>query len=158
MMLVKDGEIYTATDETILDTIRANDIHTEMADALQNAVSRSHKNFIERPRESARPTSRARNGLTTKYKECDLIPKERISARLYLSVLQEKRRRIGTLIPVQSTDTGKGPLGAVTYAEAGSGNTLGPGEDGAASGGANAMMGLGRAVPDDNQAEEGEGG
>lgn len=154
MMLVKDGGIYRATDETILDTIRVNDIHTEMADSLQKAITRSGQNVVERSIKRAKATSRASKGLTVKYKDCDPIPKEHISAELYLSVLQEKRRRIGTLTPVQylNTGSGKSPLEAVGYMEVGSGKPSGSGQD--AVGSVNAKMGVDGAVSDDDQPEE----
>lgn len=152
MMLVKDGEIYRATDETILGTIRVNGIHTEMANSLQKAITRSGKNAVERSLERAKATPRASKAATVKYKDCDPIPEEHISAELYLNVLQEKRRRIGELTPVQYLHSGKGPLGAVGYVEVGSGNPSGTGQD--AVGRVNAKMGVDGAVSDDNQPEE----
>lgn len=126
MMLVKDGVIYRATDNKILDTMRVNGIHTEMADSLQRAITRSRNND-ERSLKSAKSTSRSRKALTVKYKDCDPIPADHISAELYLSVLQEKRRRIGELQAVEYLNTGRGvgPLEAVEYVEVGSGNPSG---------------------------------
>lgn len=141
MMLVKDGETYRATDETILDTIRANDIHTEMMEYLQKAITRSCKNAELRSLRKlgrTKATSRASKGGTVKYKDCDPIPKEHISAELYLNVIQEKRRRIGVLTPVEYLQSGEGPIGAVEYVEVESGSPSGSGQG--AAGRVNAKM------------------
>ena len=85
-LMEKDGKMHRATDSTIWTTMRADGIHTKYAESLENSIGRSRRH--------AKSTSRV-NSMSIKYKNCDTVSEDDVTAAMYLSVLLEKLGRLG---------------------------------------------------------------